>query len=308
MKLRPQLALLSLATMTTSTTAMPAATEKQDCLAPELLQPYPVLSNSKISPDSNLLEIGFAGRDYLGWKQDIPTCVSISYNETESGKILKKSYSPISHPNMPNKFQLLVKGYEPRLGGGVGAYLCGLNPGDEIEGKVKAERVMHGSSSILNRGWKHVGLVAGGTGIAPLYQIVQILMKDESKTNIYVLSINHKEEDILLKEELDQLAKEYPGQVKVTYSLTEQPDAKESDKFEYGRGSVDMVRKALPDPSLKDEVMLFVCGRDGFVQTWSGPVGRAPPPKEGGKGPKIQGPLQGLLKDAGYDESQVFKY
>jgi cytochrome-b5 reductase len=311
MKLRPQLALISIATMTTSTRAAGAAAADNSCLlAPEVLRRYQVLSNTQVSPDSNLLEIGFTGRDYLGWKRDVPTCVAVSYNETTEGnnEVLKKSYSPISHPNTPDKFQLLVKAYAPRPGGGVGAYLCGLQPGDSIGAKVKSERIMHGSSSVLNRGWNHVGLVAGGTGIAPLYQLVQILMssKDES-TKIYVLSINYTEQDILLKSELDELAQKYPDRVKVTHSLTiSQEQADSEDHYEYGRGSVDMVRKALPTPG--DDVMIFVCGRDGFVETWGGPVGRAPPLADGSKGPKIQGPLLGLLNDAGYTASQVFKY
>jgi cytochrome-b5 reductase len=308
MKLRPQLALLSIATMTTTATATAAAAVRGDnCLAPEVQQRYPVLSNTKISPDSNLLEVAFSGRNLLGWRRDIPTCVAVSYNETDSNKVLKKSYSPISHPNTPDKFQLLVKAYTPRPGGGVGAYLCGLQPGDSFEAKVKSERVMHGSASVLNRGWTHIGLVAGGTGIAPLYQLVQILLasKDE-EAKIYVLSINYTEKDILLKAELDQLAQDYPERIKVTYSLTNQEEAESEEHCEYGRGSVDMVRKALPAPG--DDVMVFVCGRDGFVETWGGPVGRAPPLADGSKGPKIQGPLQGLLKDAGYTASQVFKY
>jgi hypothetical protein len=54
--------------------------------------------------------------------------------------------------------------------------------------------------------------------------------------------------------------------------------------------------------------MILVCGRDDFVYTWSGPVVRAPPKADGTKGPKIQGPLLGILQDSGFDESEVFKY
>ncbi len=53
--------------------------------------------------------------------------------------------------------------------------------------------------------------------------------------------------------------------------------------------------------------MIFVCGTDGFVKSWGGPIGRAPPKANGSKGPKIQGPLQGWLKEAGFSEHQVFK-
>ena len=55
--------------------------------------------------------------------------------------------------------------------------------------------------------------------------------------------------------------------------------------------------------------MIFICGRDGFVSHWAGPVSRGPPPPgKKKKGPKIQGPLLGILNDAGYQENNVFKY
>ena len=43
-------------------------------------------------------------------------------------------------------------------------------------------------------------------------------------------------------------------------------------------------------------------------RTWDGPVGRAPKKPDGSKGDKIQGPLLGLLKEAGYTAEEVFKY
>ena len=54
--------------------------------------------------------------------------------------------------------------------------------------------------------------------------------------------------------------------------------------------------------------LVLVCGTDGFVETWAGPIGRGPPKPDGSKGPKVQGPLLGLLADAGFDASEVFKY
>ena len=294
------------------------------CLSPETKQNYTVMSNKQVSPDSNLLSVRFEGRDYLGWDPVIPTCVSVTYDNTETGEVLSKSYSPISHPSQKETFDLLVKAYPYQPGGGVGAYLCNLQAGDTLLGKVKKPRIMHGSSQVLGRGWKHVGLVAGGTGIAPLYQLLQILLREEedTPTRIHVLSINRYEHDILMRTELDQLAEQYPDRVFVTYSLTgtsyddaeggappaeERVTTESNSPFHYGRGNVDLARQALPDPSLGDQVMVFVCGKNGFVETWGGKVMRERT-TDGSKGPKIQGPLLGLLKEAGFDASQVFKY
>ena len=118
-----------------------------------------------------------------------------------------------------------------------------------------------------------------------------------------MLSINRYEQDILLKNELDQLVERHSERLKVTYSLT--GDNVTYD-FHQGRGDVALARKSLPDPSLEN-VMVFVCGKDGFVDHWGGKIEREKT-TDGSKGKKVQGPLKGILRDAGYDASQVFKY
>ena len=78
-----------------------------------------------------------------------------------------------------------------------------------------------------------------------------------------------------------------------------------------------MAKDALPSPMnthtngekiFTENSMVFVCGTDGFVKSWGGSIRRAPPKADGSKGPKIQGPLEGWLKEAGFSAHQVFKY
>jgi cytochrome-b5 reductase len=255
----------------------------------------------------------------------LPTCVSVQYHgiHESSGepKVLNKSYSPISHPNQKGSFDLLVKGYPLRPGGGVGAYLCGLQVGDSMEAAVKANRMIHLDSQVLHR-WQHVGLVAGGTGIAPLFQLAKILLErkdsgisdndgsDDNHCQIKLLSIHRTPNDILLRKECDELAEKYPHRFQVTYSLTGDITVEEEEgPWVRDRGCAELVKKVLPDPESKDgECMVFVCGTDGFVNHWAGPVTRGPPPPGKKKGMKVQGPLLGILKEAGYESYQVFKY
>eukprot|EP00591_Stephanopyxis_turris_P009708 CAMPEP_0195528342 /NCGR_PEP_ID=MMETSP0794_2-20130614/30438_1 /TAXON_ID=515487 /ORGANISM="Stephanopyxis turris, Strain CCMP 815" /LENGTH=295 /DNA_ID=CAMNT_0040659465 /DNA_START=202 /DNA_END=1089 /DNA_ORIENTATION=- len=295
------------------------------------MQTYKLLQKWQKSPNSWMLRFSLPlGQTYLHPDPMMPTCISVQYNNgtdeiSGNPKPLKKSYSPISHPNTKHTVDLLVKAYPPRNGGGVGAYLCSLNVGESIQSKLKPPRLMHGSPYVSNHRWDEVGLVAAGTGVAPLLQIVRILLdpKEDSKTRVKLLCIHRYEEDILMKEEIDALAKEHEGRFMVTYSLT---GGEQHWTGLTGRGSVEMARKALPPPSSlhnnihendadMDEkkgdaakTMILVCGPDGFVDTWAGPVGRAPPKADGTKGAKIQGPLLGILKEAGYDASEVFKY
>lgn len=252
------------------------------------------------------------GEKFLGSDPTLPTCISVHHNGTDESRqpaVLKKSYSPISHPSEEGQFDLLVKAYEPRHGGGVGAHICSVETGGSISAKLKAKRMMHGSPNVSRR-WKRVGLVAGGTGLAPLLQIARIVLADteDDDTKVQLLFVNRRKEDILMKDDLDRMAAEHPDQFSVMYSLTG-PDVPEEWDGERGRGDLDMVKRALPPPAGGDgSTMILVCGTDGFVDTWGGPVCRGPPKVDGSKGPKIQGPLLGLLKEAGYDETEVFKY
>ena len=280
-------------------------------------QSYKLLKKKQLSHDSFLLRYALPEGRILGTDPLLPTCIKINYQPTIEGhKALSKSYSPVSHPNQSGYFDLVVKAYPYQEGGGVGKYLCDMEVGSSITGKLKGERMMHGSPQVIGRGWKHIGLVAGGTGIAPLLQIARIALESstpEEKPRVHLLFINHTSKDILGKDEIEELAREHPDHFFVTHSFTRPEDDDETigecpvgSKFATGRGDAALAKKALPKPS-PGETMVLVCGRDGFVAHWAGPVTRAPT-TDGSKGPKIQGPLLGVLAEAGFTADQVFKY
>ena len=314
MLIRGRRALLLVALRASSTVA-----SEQSCSAVKGPLPYTLQQKTRLSHDSFLLQFSLpSSHKFLGSDASLPTCIKVLYpngtdEKTNLPKPLEKSYSPVSHPRSEGFVDLVVKAYEPRPGGGVGAYLCGLEVGETMMGTVKSKRMMHGDASVLGR-WANIGLVAGGTGIAPLLQIARIALEDEGPTvvgrhptRVHLLSINRYEEDILMRSQLDALATQFPGRFFVTYSLTGEP-APSGWQGRTGRGDAAMVAAALPRPTGDGSTQILVCGTDGFVATWGGPVGRAPKLADGSKGPKIQGPLHGLLAAAGYDEAEVFKY
>lgn len=317
-----------------------STTTKTTPALPEIPQRYRLLERHQVSPDSCLLQFGLPpGREHLGSDPELPTCIKVTMPEgtytttttsttsESSSPALSKSYSPVSHPHTRGTFDLLVKAYPYEPGGGVGAYLCNLEPSlhsdsttntNTILASLKSPRVMHGSP-VLYRRWKHVGLVAGGTGLAPLFQLATMLLLDDYTETVDLLFVNRHEEDILLHQELDRLAAQSSSsgsrsRFRVTYALTGDETKTTTDtttttqQYHRGRGTADLARRALPPPNHDNDTMIFVCGTDGFVAHWGGPVGRAPPAADGKKGPKIQGPLLGILQEAGYQETEVFKY
>lgn len=51
---------------------------------------------------------------------------------------------------------------------------------------------------------KQFGLICGGTGITPMYQVIKAILDNPAdKTNVVVLFGNKTEEDILLRQELE---------------------------------------------------------------------------------------------------------
>jgi len=54
--------------------------------------------------------------------------------------------------------------------------------------------------------------------------------------------------------------------------------------------------------------MVMVCGRDEFLETVSGDTQRGLPAPGKKKGPRVQGPLSGVLAAAGYSDGMVYKF
>jgi len=274
---------------------------------------YTLLSSQQISPDSRLLRFALpAEMPTLG--APLPSCMKVkqTFSGTDGEFTLDKSYSPVSLPDQQGFLELLVKGYSPRNAthpathggkGGLGAFLVDLQVGQSADMIVKAPRLFHGQLYSTNR-WTEIGMVAGGTGIAPMVQMIRTILADPTeRTAISLVFANRHERDILMRQDLESLAAQHRGRFKVHFVLSSPPE-----DWSAGRGWVTATDMAiLPKPN-QSNVMILVCGRDEFLDTVSGRTTRGKSPKPGKKGPKIQGELTGLLAQAGYDTSQVYKF
>ncbi|KAG0297392.1 NADH-cytochrome b5 reductase [Dissophora globulifera] len=133
-----------------------------------------------------------------------------------------------------------------------------------------------------------IGMIAGGTGLTPMLQIIRAIVKNpQDKTEVSFIFANVTEHDILLKAELDLLSKKHP-QFKVHYVLNTPPEG-----WTGGVGFVnaDMIKQHMPAPAADIKVLL--CG---------------PPP--------MIAAMSKLTQDHGYDKvnavsklpDQVFKF
>ena len=74
-------------------------------------------------------------------------------------------------------------------------------------------------------GWPHTGagMLAGGTGVTPMFQVVNAILRDpRDKTQLSLIFANVTEDDILLRTELDTLAAVHPN-FSVHYVLNNPP-------------------------------------------------------------------------------------
>lgn len=157
--------------------------------------------------------------DILG----LPVGQHISLAATIPGqpKEVVRSYTPITSDNEKGYFDLLVKTYPQ---GNISKYLDNLKIGQTM--KVKGPK---GAMVYTPNMARHIGMIAGGTGITPMLQIIKAIIRGRPRnggndtTKVDLIFANVNPEDILLKDELDQLAKEDDG-FNVYYVLNNPPE------------------------------------------------------------------------------------
>lgn len=99
-------------------------------------------------------------------------------------------------------------------------------------------------------------MIAGGTGITPMLQIIRAALKnpdDRTKLSLIYANVNH--EDILLKKELDELAERNKGRFKLYYVLNNPP---EGWKGGVGFVSKDQIQQYLPPTD--HNIKILMCG------------------------------------------------
>ena len=140
-----------------------------------------------------------------------------------------------------------------------------------------------------------IALIAGGTGITPMYQLTRAIFNNPNdKTKVSLVYGNISEADILLKEELEELENNFPNRFRAFYSLDKPPES-----WPYGRGfiSKELLQTVLPG-SDKENIKVFVCGPPGMYKAIAGTKASV----------QDQGEVSGILAELGYKQDQVYKF
>lgn len=207
-------------------------------------------------------------------------------------QLVTRPYTPIA-PARPGEddgsFVLAVKIYRSfpasdalphgRPGGLMSQHLASLQIGNTINVKGPAGPVHYlGDGWILNQGnavkADRISMVAGGTGITPMFQLIRSLLDDSLSSSestevldfeelplLRLLFANRTEADIILKDDLDAMAKRHATRFQVHYTLSA---AAEDWSGLTGYVTQPMLSSALFCPGPTSIVLL--CGPPGMVE------------------------------------------
>lgn len=229
-----------------------------------------LVEKEEISHDTRKYRFGLPSAEHI---LGLPVGQHIHLSATINNELVIRSYTPVSSDDDKGFVDLVVKVYRKNVhpkfpdGGKMTQYLDEMKIGDKIafrgpsgklqylgNGKFSIKKLRKDPPQIVNV--KKVNMIAGGSGITPMLQLVtEVLKRTGDDTQLALLYANQSEQDILLRDDLDVLAAKHQEQFKVWYTVDR---ASESWKFSVGFVSDKMIQDNLFPPS--SDTITLMCG------------------------------------------------
>ena len=90
--------------------------------------------------------------------------------------MVARPYTPCSRPDTKGVVDFVIKEY-PAPNGIMSRHLCSLKPGDVVKMKGPWKKLKYEAGMK-----KKIGMIAGGTGITPMLQIIQAILDNPADT------------------------------------------------------------------------------------------------------------------------------
>ena len=126
-----------------------------------------------------------------------------------------------------------------------------LKLGDKV--RIKGPKGQFKYTPELSR---EIGMIAGGTGITPMLQILRAALHNPlDRTKFSLIYANVNVEDILCRTELDELVARHPLRINILYVLNNPPP---NWKGGVGFVSKEQIKERLPSPA--KDIKVLLCG------------------------------------------------
>lgn len=187
--------------------------------------------------------------------------VMVKYEDKNIEYPIMRAYTPITNDGDVGYFELLIKIYSD--GALTQKLMNNVSINDYVEckgplGNIHYQgpsqlKITEGLNKYRSLNATKIGMLAGGTGITPMYQVIKCINqnKDIDSTKVSLIFSNKTEKDILLKDEINEIV-ESNKNIKVHYTISSID----------GHIDLEMIQNNLFPPS-QDVVMMF-CGPPGF--------------------------------------------
>ncbi|XP_054844004.1 NADH-cytochrome b5 reductase 3-like [Eublepharis macularius] len=243
---------------------------------PDVKYPLRLIDKEEISHDTRRFRFALPSPEHI---LGLPVGQHIYLSARIDGNLVIRPYTPVSSDDDKGYVDLVIKiyfkGVNPKFpeGGKMSQYLEHLKIGDTVDfrgpsgllvykGKgVFAIRPDKKSEPVIKYA-KHVGMIAGGTGITPMLQLIREVVKDKDDPTIcHLLFANQTEQDILLRPELEEIQAQHSRRFKLWYTLD-----RASEDWSYSQGFVnqEMIKDHMPSPA--DDVLILMCGPPPMIQ------------------------------------------
>lgn len=187
----------------------------------------------------------------------------INLTQNIDGETLTRSYSLCSCPDDDERPAITVK-LVP--GGRMSSYI--LDHATEVqEWEIDGPfGVFHPDNQTLEH--RQIVLIAGGSGISPIYGILKYLLK-HSPLSITLIVANKTESDIIYRRALNNLEQQYAQRLEIWHAISREESTSDNTSRHVVRQRMSrLILKKILKQSLKEGVnnaAYFICGPAGFI-------------------------------------------